>query len=115
MPSNIDVLRANMRGMVRYAQEEFRSYRSSGDIILLQQAGEKLFNAVENLISVKRGVQVGSFFEAKNLAKGNKELTRLLYEAQSLHRFFYNGVNELNVEDAEALFRKVLAGIRRLS
>lgn len=106
------VLKRNMEGMLRYSQEEFAEFKRTGDVVFLQQAGEKLFSAVENYISLKSKVRVESYYEAMQLAKGDRELRNLLYDAKILHQFFYNGESEMRAEDIEPRYRKVLARLQ---
>jgi hypothetical protein len=112
---NFVVLRSNMFGMIKYSLIEYEEYRKGNDVILLQPAGEKIFGAVENFVSLKYGVQVDSYYEAKSLLKNDRDLRFLLYDAQKLHRFFYNGETEMDVRDAEKLYLKVKNKIRSLA
>jgi len=93
------VVKENMKNMIKYSKQEFNTYKSTKDIVYLQQAGEKLFNALENYIQFINRVEAFSFYGIKNLIK-EKSLRRLLYDGKDLHRFFYRGENEMTVDDA---------------
>ena len=75
-------------------------------MVYLQQAGEKLFNALENYIQFVNKKRAESFYEIKNMVQ-EKSLRHLLYDARNLHRFFYNGELEYNIMDAESLYVSV--------
>lgn len=92
-------VKANMLSMLKYANLEFKEYKKSGDIIYLQQAGEKLFNAVENYIQFVQQTRYSSYYELTVHTK-EKSLRRLLYDTKRLHQFFYNGELEMREEDA---------------
>lgn len=84
---------------------EYAKFNKTKNIVYLQQAGEKLFNAIESYIQYKRKVNVDSFYELKNLA--TKSQKKLLYKGRELHRFFYNGLNEYDIETAERKYLKL--------
>ena len=100
-------VKQNMQTMLEYSQKEYALYKKTQEIVYMQQAGEKLFNAIENYIQFKYKNQARSFFELKNLVR-DKSLKNLLYSAKSLHQFFYNGELEMDVADVEELYLDVL-------
>lgn len=102
-----EAVKENMKSMVKYSKSEYNKYKSTRNIIYLQQAGEKLFNAIENYIQFINKLMVGSFYEIKSLVK-EQPLRKLLYDAQDLHRFFYRGELEMNIIDAENLYKSIL-------
>lgn len=106
MVDRFEAVKDNMYRMLKYSKEEHDKYKSSGNIILLQQAGEKLFCVLQCYVQYLHQIQTGSFEETKNLVR-EKALRNLLYRARDLHRFFYNEQNEMNVEDAEDLYLEV--------
>jgi len=108
MPLNIfNAVKVNMLSMIKYSKSEFQQYKRTKNIIYLQQAGEKLFNALENYIQYINKIQARNFYEVKNLIK-EKTLRILLYDAKNLHIFFYNGELEMNEEDVVDLYESVL-------
>ena len=114
MGRDLGVVRLNMKNMVGYSRKEFAEYKRSGDVVLLQQAGEKLFSAVENYISLKFDVAIISFYDAKSLVNKDKKWRDLLYDARDLHKFFYNGEGEMSLERAEKLYNSVLGRLLRV-
>ena len=101
-----EAVKQNMLNMIKASKQEFEKYKSTKDIVLLQQAGEKLFNALENYIQFVNKIEAFSFYGIKTIVK-EKSLRDLLYDARDLHRFFYRGENEMNEEDAEDLYVNV--------
>lgn len=93
-------VKENMLSMLKYSELEFKEYKKTNDIIYLQQAGEKLFNALENYIQYTDKIRYNSFYEFTQNVK-EKPLRKLLYDAKRLHQFFYNGELEMKLEDAE--------------
>ena len=101
-----EAVKQNMLNMIKASKQEFDRYKSTKDIVLLQQAGEKLFNALENYIQFVNKNMAGSFYEIKGLIK-EKSLRKLLYDAKDLHIFFYRGELEMNKEDVIDLYLNV--------
>ena len=99
-------VKSNMLSMLKYSKIEHNKYKQTKNVVYLQQACEKLFNALENYIQYINKIMVKSFFEIKNLVK-EKSLRKLLYDGQDLHRFFYRGELEMNVEDVIDLYLSV--------
>lgn len=100
MKNEFVAVKQNMLSMLKYSKIEFKEYKKTGDIIYLQQAGEKLFNAIENYIQYVNKVRYSSYYEITQNVK-EKPLRKLLYDAKRLHIFFYNGELEMRVDDAE--------------
>ena len=101
-------VRSNMMSMLEYADKEFNQYKKTGDVVYLQQAGKKLFNAIENYIQYVNKMRYESFYEIQKSIR-EKPLKRLLYDARNLHRFFYNGELEMTPEYAEDEFIRINA------
>lgn len=99
-------VKSNMLSMIKYSEIEYNEYKNTGNVIYLQQAGEKLFNAIENYIQYVNQIQAQTFYEIKGLVK-EKPLRKLLYDGRDLHRFFYNGELEMNKEDADEIYVSV--------
>ena len=108
LQADFDIVRINMLNMLKYSKNEYNQYKKTGNIVYLQQAGNKLFNVIENYIQLINRVRAESFYEIKNLVR-EKKLRHLLYDARTLHRFFYNSELEMNIEDAEELYISVLS------
>lgn len=102
------IIQVNMLNMLKYSKLEYNKYKSTKDIVYLQQAGEKLFNVIEGYISIINKIQIMSFFQAKKLTIQEPSLRRLLYDGRTLHRFFYNALNELDENEACKLYESVL-------
>jgi len=101
-------VKTNMMSMLKYSALEFKEYKKTGNIIYLQQAGEKLFNALENYIQYINKTRYSSMYEIKIHTK-EKPLRRLLYDALNLHRFFYNGELEMTRDYAEDEYIRISA------
>ncbi len=117
MIQRFEAVKQNMLSMLKYSYIEFQEYKSTNNIIYLQQAGEKLFNSLENYIQYSNKLSVRSFYELRQLVK-TKLLKNLLYDTKRLHRFFYNAELEMDIIDAEQLYldvyKKLKSRIERL-
>ena len=82
------LVKQNMLEMIKYSKSEFNKFKSSKNPIYLQQAGEKLFNSIENYIALINKMRIESFYEAKQLVIKDKPLQKLLFDSRELHRFF---------------------------
>ena len=102
------LVKQNMLDMLKHSKSEFNKFENERKQIYLQQAGEKLFNTIENYISLINRLRIESFYEAKQLVIKDKSLQKLLFDARELHRFFYHGINEFNVGYIEDLYKNVL-------
>ena len=111
MVDRFEAVKENMYRMMKYSKEEHAKFKSTDNVVWLQQAGEKLFCALENYIQYLHQIQTGSFEETKNLVR-EKALRNLLYRARDLHRFFYNERNEMNIEDADELYEEVYKKVK---
>lgn len=101
-------VKANMLSMMKYSKIEFEEYKRTGDIVFLQQAGEKLFNALENYIQYVQITRYASYYEM-HLNVKEKPLKKLLYDAKRLHQFFYNGELEISKDYAEEEYIRISA------
>jgi hypothetical protein len=93
--------------------KEWQRYKSTGKIIYLQQAGEKLFSAVENLLQIKYNAKANSYGHLRKIVKSQKD-SILLVEASRLHYFYYNGELREYKEDIELVFQSVLKQVKKL-
>lgn len=102
------LVKQNMLEMLKHSKSEFNKFKSTKNTIYLQQSGEKLFNVVENYISLINKMKIDSFYDAKQLVIKDKPLQNLLFNARELHRFFYHGINEYNIGYVEDLYKDIL-------
>lgn len=91
------------------SKKEFELYRKTGYIIYLQQAGNKLFSAVENHLMLKHDYRARSYGDLYEKVKSNNYDRSLLKSAFHLHRFFYNGDLQMPVYQAEDEFIRLSA------
>ena len=112
MYPQFEAVKQNMENMIKFSKSEYTKYKSTKNIVYLQQSGEKLFNALESYIEFINKIQVSSYYELKNLIK-EKSLRNLLYDARNLHRFFYSAELEMNKEDAEELYLNVRSRLEK--
>lgn len=73
------------------SKKEFDVYKSTGKIVYLQQAGNKLFSVVENFMMLKYKTRVRGYQDLRELVKDNTFDKRLLSKTAQLHYFFYSG------------------------
>src|SRR3990170_4614321 len=84
------VFRRDFKEKLRQIQAEYDRYKATDRLINLQQAGEKLFSAVENYLMLKyeeRKYSYGALIGMKRM--GGKDRVWLA-NAAALHEFFYN-------------------------
>jgi hypothetical protein len=75
-----------MYAMLKHAQIKYTEYKKTANIVYLQQAGEKIFNALENYIQYVSQIQVSSFFELTKIA--TPQTKKFLDEPINLNRCF---------------------------
>jgi len=97
---------ADVREKLRFARKEHKQYLSTGRIIHLQQAGNKLFSAVENYLMFKYDKRVVSYRDLKAIVTDTRD-KKLLLDAAQLHYFYYNGGLHMPYYDAEDFFVSV--------
>lgn len=102
-----DYFRGDIRRKIREADVEYKKYKEGKGVVYLQQACNKLFSAVENLLMVKYGKQEKSFQKILALAMNNQDDRTLLNDSAQLHYFFYNGETHMLATIAEPLYKKV--------
>jgi hypothetical protein len=91
----------DVREKFEVALDEFNDYEEKKDLIYLQQAGNKMFSAVENILMLKYGQITGGYKPLLNIVKNNKDDVELLIQAMILHKFFYNSdlfMDKLTIE-----------------
>jgi hypothetical protein len=90
-----------------YAEKEFQLYQDTGYVIYLQQAGNKLFSAVENWLMLKYKKRVRSYQQLLQLIQTNQVDSLLAAQASQLHYFFYNGELQMSKQEAVILYKNV--------
>jgi hypothetical protein len=93
------------------AKREFSMYKKSENAIYLQQAGNKLFSVVENVLMLKLGKRVRSYAQLRELVKNDNAALKLLTDAAQLHYFFYNADLHIDRYEAEVYYQSVLERI----
>lgn len=89
----------DIKKKLKESKNEFDKYKSSGRVVFLQQAGNKLFSVIENWLMVKYNVRVQSYRDLRKVVKNNRVDRLLLSKVAQLHYFFYE--NELRGESSE--------------
>jgi len=90
------------------AKFEFSQYQKTQQSIYLQQAGNKLFSAVENYLMIKYNRRVSNYKSLVKLVARNDFDRELLRDAVQLHYFFYNAQMQMENFEAEDFFVSVL-------
>jgi len=101
----------NCLNMLKHSKNEFDRYNKTSNIVYLQQAGNKLFGVIENLIEYieQRDYNVyGQFMKYTQ----SQELKNLLRKAKELHLFFYGGLNEGNPDDIKKVYLDIYKKIK---
>jgi hypothetical protein len=93
------IFKEDMNNKLKESRREFDKYKSTGRVVYLQQAGNKLFSVVENWLMVKYDTRVANYVELRHLVKNNKNDSRLLSKVAQLHYFYYE--NKLRGEPEE--------------
>ena len=102
----------DVKNKIEYAEKEYDNYIVTGHIIHLQQAGNKLFSAVENYLMLKYDRRVKSYVKVQALSTNNADRL-LLSEAVQLHYFYYNAELQMDRYDAEVIYNEVKNKIKR--
>jgi predicted SpoU family rRNA methylase len=101
------VYQKDINTKLEYSKKEFDMYENTGYIIHLQQAGEKLFSAVENFLMVKYSRRVRSYEALLDEVKYVKNDSEILTQAVQLHYFFYNAELHMSYTNAEVIYKIV--------
>ncbi len=111
------VFRKDFKTKVEHAQKEYNKYKSTNQVIYLQQSCGKLFSAVENYLMVKYGKRQRSYGSIVSMVSNNEADRTLLNDAVQLHYFYYNGEAHFLSGVAEKLYKivrkKMLNRIKR--
>jgi hypothetical protein len=77
--------------MLRQSRAEFGQWKNNRNIVFLQQACEKVFNALEELSQVRSLSKFESHGDFRSTFRQLKFPSNVLSSAEELHKFFYNG------------------------
>lgn len=102
----------DINNKLAFATKEYNSYTLTDNVIFLQQAGNKLFSAVENYLMIKYNHRVKSYAQILQLVKNNKNDTVLLIQAVQLHYFFYNADLYSDRYTIEIVFKIVMSKMK---
>ncbi len=106
------LFRKDIEVKLRESKREYDIFKRTGEVIYLQQAGNKLFSLVENYLMVKYDKKVEKYGDVRKLVFNNKFDKELLIEANLLHKFYYNSTLYMDIIDAEFYFLKVYNKIK---
>jgi hypothetical protein len=98
--------RSNFKSMIKQSRGEFVQWKNNRNIVFFQQACEKLYNALEQLVEIKSKLKLESHDEFRSAFRRLKFPSVVLRDADDLHRFFYNGEafeKDLNIIEGEYL------------
>ena len=98
----------DIKDKLRASKEEYDEYMSTKEVVLMQQAGNKMFSLVENYLEVKYNYRIRSYNQLKMfLETRNQDDANLLKKCEFLHTFFYT--NELNdmAESYAVIYKEV--------
>lgn len=103
---------------LKKSKSEFKRYQETGDVDYLAQAGEKLWNIFNMMMSKHSGKQVRNFKELRRIVgkifgeTGNRLVYDLFLDTYELHKYFYRGHGETS--DEEVRYTNSLHGIEIL-
>jgi hypothetical protein len=101
----INVFKEDTKNKLDYGDKEYKMYKRTGDLIYLQQAGNKLFSAVENYLMIKYKKRVRSYQSLLKQIEKDKTDRELLTQTVQLHYFFYNADLQMDRYTAEILYK----------
>jgi hypothetical protein len=99
--------RQDIKTKLSHSKKELDLYNSTGSIIYLQQACEKMYSVVENYLMIKYSRRAKSYGHLQEIVKNNQYDTNLLFDAFLLHKFFYNAELQMNITDAIRTYKSV--------
>jgi len=106
MADEKSIVKRNMKDMLFWANIEYSKYTKTKHTRYLQQACEKLFNAVELYLSFISNCRFYSHNAPYDVVK-EKTLLNLFDDASKLHQFFYNAENRMPAWRASNIFKSV--------
>jgi len=92
---------------IKESKIEFDEYKDTDKIVYLQQAGNKIFSAVENHLMLKYKTRVRSYQALRKLVKNNINDRRLVSKAAQLHYFFYQNTVMGEPQEYEDIYLEV--------
>ena len=99
-----DIFIKDINDKISEAKVEYAHFKDSSRVVFLQQAGNKLFSAVENYLMLKYKTRVKSYQQLRSLVKNSVEDRNLLSKVVQLHYFFSQSTIMGEIEDFEDLF-----------
>ena len=102
-----EVFKRDWNNKLEAANKEFQDYKNTDKLMFLQQAGSKLFSAVENYLMYKYNKRVRSYNDLQVVVRNNQDDLYLLSQAAQLHYFFYNADLQMTRYDAESIYKGV--------
>lgn len=100
------IFQKDIKDKLTESYNEYEQYKLTGNIVYLQQAGNKLFSVVENWLMVKYNCRVSSYQELKKLNL-RKEDRYLLSRVNHLHVFYYANVIYADPDDIENNYEEI--------
>lgn len=97
---------------IKESKTEFDEYKDTNKIVYLQQAGNKIFSAVENHLMLKYKTRVRSYQALRKLVKNNVNDRRLVSKAAQLHYFFYQNTVMGEPQEYEDIYLEVYETIK---
>ena len=91
-----------MKSMLKAAEQEFAIYEKTGERVILQQAGEKLWNVFGRYMEIRDKQRYDNHKDLKNASFSNEKLRSLCQDVEDLHDYFYNA--EINIVDEKAVY-----------
>lgn len=102
-----DIFRKDIESKITVAEQEYQKYKDTKKMIYLQQAGNKIFSAVENYLMIKYNKRTKNYYSISKLVENNKDDKALLRLASRLHYFFYEGELQMFKWEAEGYYKDV--------
>lgn len=103
-----NTFRKDVSEKMKAAASEYALFQKTGSTLYLQQAGNKLFSAVENYLMLKHNKKARNYQHLKQLIAHSPEDKQLLTDAVQLHYFFYNAQLQMETDEAEVFYHRVL-------
>jgi hypothetical protein len=101
------ILRKDIQEKLGESKKEYQQFLKTGSTIYLQQAGNKLFSAVENFLMIKHNTRARNYQHLKQIVQNSKEDKQLLFDAAQLHYFFYNAQLQMETDEAVNFYERV--------
>ena len=84
---------SNYKELMNQSYKEFSRWKSTHNEVFLQQACEKIFNALEHYVELRKNVDIKSHseFAIEFRLLNRTDASKIIPIANYLHRFFYEG------------------------